>query len=134
MRVAVFYGGRQLAPVMNGFVLVFALPQDGRLAARLISRAEKCRGVDRRCGRDQKTATGQLHGHPLYLRATAAFSSTSLGSANCNQKPIISSSLGSPQRMAFEGSGFWALSNELSKYAVVTSFVPLGSRNWCFRK
>ena len=46
---------------------------------------------------------------------TAASASTGLGSANCNQKPIISSSLGSPQRMALAGSGFCGLSNELSK-------------------
>jgi hypothetical protein len=43
------------------------------------------------------------------------FWSTNFGSANCSQKPIISSSLGSPQRTAFEGSGFCGLSNELSK-------------------
>jgi hypothetical protein len=34
------------------------------------------------------------------------FAVTSAGSANCSQKPIISSSLGSPHRMDLEGSGF----------------------------
>src|SRR5580698_9390508 len=126
---------------MNGFVLMLALPQDGSLTAGLVGRAQECRSTGRR-GSDQETASRDLHDQALlfnisasfYFRATAAFSSTNFGSANCNQKPIISSSLGSPQRMAFEGSGFCGLSNELSKYAVVTSFVPLGNRNWCIRK
>ena len=43
------------------------------------------------------------------------FSVTGCGSANCSQKPIISSSLGSPQRTALDGSGFKALFFELSK-------------------
>ena len=50
-------------------------------------------------------------------------------SAYANQKPIISSMLGSPQRIAFDGSGFSGLLAELSKWAVVTSFVPFGSMN-----
>ena len=47
--------------------------------------------------------------------AATAFAVTGCGSANCSQKPIISSSLGSPQRTALDGSGFKGLLLELSK-------------------
>src|SRR5207249_12307613 len=47
--------------------------------------------------------------------ASAALAVTICGSANCSQKPIISSSLGSPQRTALDGSGFKGLFLELSK-------------------
>src|ERR1700674_920616 len=152
MRVSILDGTRQLAPAVNGFVLMLALPEDERLTAGLVGRAQQCGSGGRRCGSNQKRASRDLHDRPLlidqfkfeaqkcsrrpllHLCASAAFSSTSLGSANCNQKPIISSSLGSPQRMVLDGSGFCELSNELSKYAVVANFVPLGSANWCFRK
>jgi hypothetical protein len=44
--VAVFDGARELAPVVDGFVLMFALSEDGRLAAGFI-----CGAQERRSGR-----------------------------------------------------------------------------------
>src|SRR5579864_6154663 len=79
-----------------------ALEVDARLASS---------ESDASVGWKRSGARGAMRPH--YLRVIAAFSSTGFGSANCNQKPIISSSLGSPQRMALEGSGFCALSNEV---------------------
>src|SRR6267143_2605316 len=60
MRVAVLEGAWQLAPVMNRFVLMLALPEDGRLAAILVGCAQEHGSVGRRCGSNQKTASRHL--------------------------------------------------------------------------
>ena len=39
--VAVANGARQLAPVVNGFVLMLAFSQDGRLVAGFVGRAQE---------------------------------------------------------------------------------------------
>src|SRR5262245_26676695 len=60
--IAVFDVGRQITPIVNGFVLVFAFPQDGMLCARFIIGPDE-RGGGSGSARGEKIATSGGHGH-----------------------------------------------------------------------
>ena len=52
MRVAVLDGAWQLAPVMNGLVLMTVLPEDWRFRTALVGCTQECRSAGHSCGGD----------------------------------------------------------------------------------
>ena len=69
--IAVFDGARQLAPIVNGFVLMISGAEDGGLRSCLVSRPQKDGSGGSDCGSGKKTTSCDLHGQVLSIRKSA---------------------------------------------------------------
>src|SRR5882762_10354943 len=119
MRVPILDGTRQLAPAVDGFVLMLALPEDERLTAGLVGRAQQCGSGGRRCGSNQKSASvNLLILPPLFIKSNFKLKSArDVRSFTCaralpfllpvRDPQIATRSASSPRRWAHPNGWFW---------------------------